>query len=112
MLVTKTLITAIPTNEEGKVVSWYIDFKYEKGTKGEADYHSNVFHKNIPAVRQKPSKTINNFTPKAEADWSKADIIAICPIALWDEVFDAQYDQVITNPEKERTENASYVIPD
>ena len=112
MAVTKTLINAIPTNEDGKVVSWYVDMQYEKGTKGEADYYSSVFHKNIPAVRQKPSKTINNFAPKAEADWSKADIIAICPIALWDEVFDAQYDQVITKPEKERTENTSYVIPD
>ena len=112
MSVTKTLIKAIPTNEEGKVVSWYIDFKYEKGTEGKADYHSNVFHKNIPAVRQKPSTTINNFPPKAEADWSKADIRAICPLALWDEVFDNQYDQVITNPEKEQTQNLSYVIPD
>ena len=112
MSVTKTMITAIPTNEEGKVVSWYIDMQYEKGTKGEADYHSNVFHKNIPAVRKKPSTTIENFTPKAESEWTKADIIAVCPIALWDEVFDNQYDLVITNPEKERTENVNYVIPD
>ena len=112
MSVTKTLITAIPTKEEGKVVNWYVDFKYEKGTEGEADYHSNVFHKNIPAVRQKPRKTINNFTPKAEADWSKADIIAICPLSHWDEAFEGQYDSVITNPDKEQSSNSNFVIPD
>ena len=112
MSVTKTLINAIPTSQDGKVISWYVDMQYEKGTKGEADYYSSVFHKNIPSVRKKPSTTINNFTPKAEADWSKADILAVCPIALWDEVFDNQYEQVITNPEKEKTSNADYVIPD
>jgi hypothetical protein len=112
MSITKTLINAIPTSEDGKVVSWYVDMQYEKGTEGNSDYFKSVFRKNIPSVRKKPSTTINNFTPKAEADWSKADILAVCPIALWDEVFDNQYEQVITNPEKEKTSNTDYVIPD
>ena len=112
MSVTKTLIDAVPTSEDGKVVSWYIDFKYEKGTKGEADYHSNVFHRTIESVKKKPSETITRFTPKPEAEWTKADIIAICPISQWDAAFEAQYDSVITNPDKEQSSNSNFVIPD
>ena len=112
MSVTKTLINAIPTSQDGKVISWYVDMQYEKGTEGNSDYFKSVFHKIIPSVRKKPSKTITKFTPKPEADWSKADILAICPFASWDEAFDAQYERVITNPEKEKTLNADYVIPD
>ena len=111
MSVTKTLINAVPVSEEGKVVSWYIDFKYEKGTKGEADYHSNVFHRIIESVKQKPSKTISIFTPKPEGEWTKADIIAVCPIEQWDAIFASQYDSVITNPPKEPVPNNEFVIP-
>ena len=56
-------------------------------------------------------KTITNFTPKAEADWTKKDLEDLCPTAKWDAVFASQYDSVITNPPKDPVPDNSYVIP-
>jgi len=115
MAVKKTLTGAIPSLEDGKVVHWRLTMKYEEGTEGQADYYTSDKSVTINAVETRPSLdgdvTTNNFTPKAEADWSKSDLEALCPTTQWDVVFASQYDSVITNPPKEPVPDNSYVIP-
>jgi hypothetical protein len=52
-----------------------------------------------------------NFTPKAEGEWTLAQLTALCPTGLWDTVFDSQYDSVITNPPDNPVADPNYVIP-
>jgi len=111
MAIKKTLIEAIPASEDGKVVRWSLTMKYEQGTEGEADYYTNDKSVNLRASETFGDKTITNFTPKAEADWSKSDLEALCPTTQWDAVFASQYDSVITNPPKDPVPDNSYVIP-
>ena len=112
MAVKKTLIGAVPSSKDGKVVRWDVRMKYEQGTEGQADYYTNDKNATIDATVDHPDgSTVTNFTPKAEKDWSKADIEAICPTAKWDAVFTSQYDSVITNPQVEPVADHSYQIP-
>ena len=111
MAIKKTLTGAVPSVLDGKVVLWDLTMKYEEGTKGEADYYANDKHVTVSATETIGGKTTTNFTPKAEADWSKSDLEALCPTAKWDEIFASQYDSVITNPPKEPVPDNSYVIP-
>ena len=112
MAVKKTLTEAIPSSTGGKVVSWELTMKYEQGTEGEADYYTSNKRAIINATDTKPDgSTANNFTAKAEADWTKKELEDLCPTAKWDEIFASQYDSVITNPPKEPVPDNSYVIP-
>ena len=111
MSVTKTLNVAVPYIEDGKVVRWDLGMKYEQGTEGQADYYKSNKSVNLNATETIGDKTATNFTPKAEADWSKSDLEALCPTAKWDAIFASQYDSVITNPPKEPVPDNSYVIP-
>tara|TARA_R100000908_G_C3720891_1_gene123685 strand:- start:68 stop:406 length:339 start_codon:yes stop_codon:yes gene_type:complete len=111
MAVKKTLTEAVPSVLDGKVVRWNFVMKYEEGTEGEADYYTNDKRVMINASETIGDKTITNFTPKAEADWTKKDLEDLCPTAKWDAVFASQYDSVITNPPKEPVPDNSYVIP-
>ena len=76
------------------------------------DARSNI---TLSASETRPSpdgdETINNFTPKAEGDWTKKDLEDLCPTAKWDEIFASQYDSVITNPSKDPVDNNDFVIP-
>ncbi len=112
MAVKKTLIGAVPSSKDGKVVRWDVRMKYEQGTEGQADYYANDKLATIDATKEHPNgSTITNFTPKAEGEWSKADIEAICPTAEWDAIFASQYDSVITNPTVNPESNNDFVIP-
>ena len=112
MAIKRTLTTARPYLEDSKVVRWELEMQYEQGTEGEADYYTNDKFATIDATKEHPNgSTITNFTPKAEKDWSKADIEAICPIAEWDVIFASQYDSVITNPTVNPESNNEFVIP-
>tara|TARA_R100001224_G_scaffold6221_1_gene3597 strand:+ start:2446 stop:2784 length:339 start_codon:yes stop_codon:yes gene_type:complete len=111
MAVKKTLIGAIPASEDGKVVRWDLVMKYEQGTEGEADYYTNDKRITIDASQKIGDVTTNNFTPKAEADWTKKELEDLCPTAKWDEIFASQYDSVITNPVKQPESNDEFVIP-
>ena len=112
MAIKKTLTRAIPASEGGKVVRWTLTMKYEQGTEGQADYYTNNKSTLINAVDKDPDgKDINNFTAKAEGDWTKKELEDLCPTAKWDEVFASQYDSVITNPTKEPVPDNDYVIP-
>ena len=111
MAIKRTLTKAVPSVLDGKVVVWNLTMQYEEGTEGEADYYTNNKSVNLNATETLGDITVNNFTPKAEADWSKSDLEALCPTAKWDEIFASQYDSVITNPPKEPVPDDSYVIP-
>jgi len=110
MAVTKTLTQAVPYNKNGKVEQWYFTMQYKQGSKAASPptYYESNFNVTIPAT---DSEENVNFTPKAEASWTKAELIALCPTARWDITFASQYDTVITNPPDLPVADKSYVIP-
>jgi len=107
MAVTKTLTGAIPYNKDSKVQQWNLAMKYEEGA--DATYYTSNFSVEIPATD--PVTGVVNFTPKAEASWTLAQLTALCPTAKWDNVFASQYDSVITNPPDDPVPDPDYVIP-
>ena len=112
MAVKKTLIQAVPGNEDGKVVRWNLEMKYEQGTEGQADYYTNTKRESVEATKtNSDGSTTSNFTPKAEGDWTKKELEDLCPIAKWDVIFASQYDSVITNPVKNPEPNNEFKIP-
>ena len=106
MAVTKTLTEAIPYNKDSKVQQWDFRMKYEEGA--DATYYTSTMIATILATN--PDGTVN-FTPKAEGEWTLAELTALCPIAMWDATFDSQYASVITNPSDVPVADPSYVIP-
>jgi len=104
MAVKKTLTGAVPSVLDGKVVLWDLTMKYEEGTEGQADYYTNEKSATLVAAD-------GDFTAKAEADWTKSELEALCPTTRWDAVFASQYDSVITNPTVDPVPDADYQIP-
>ncbi len=106
MAVTKTLTGAVPYNKDSKVQKWDFEMKYEEGA--DATYYTSNMRTTIPATD--PDGTVN-FTPKAEGEWTLAELTALCPISQWDNVFASQYDSVITNPPDNPVPDPGYQIP-
>ena len=111
MAIKKTLIEAVPSVLDGKVVRWDLTMKYEQGTEGKDDYYTNDKNATVDATETIGDTTKTNFTPKAEGSWSKSDLEGICPTAQWDAVFASQYDSVITNPTVDPVPNNEFAIP-
>ena len=114
MAVTKTLTTAVPYNLNSKVQKWDLGMTYNQGSKSASPptYYESSFSTSIPASYvDADGNTVNNFTPKAEGSWTLAQLTALCPVSLWDTVFDSQYDSVITNPPDNPVPDPDYVIP-
>jgi len=107
MAITKTLTGAIPYNKDGEVQRWDFEMKYEEGA--DATYYTSTMHTSIPATD--PISSVVNFTPKAEGEWTLAELTALCPVSQWDDIFDSQYDSVITNPPDDPVPDPDYVIP-
>ena len=104
MAITRTLEKAVPYNLNNKVEKWDLTMKYEEGTEGEADYYTNEKSATLVAAD-------GDFTAKAESDWTKSELEALCPTARWDEIFASQYDSVITNPPAQPVPDNDYQIP-
>ena len=104
MAITRTLVKAVPYNLNNKVEKWNLTMKYEEGTEGEADYYTN--EKSVDLVAAD-----GDFTAKAEGDWTKSELEALCPTARWDDIFASQYDSVITNPSVDPVPDTDYQIP-
>ena len=112
MAITRTLVKAVPYNLSNKVEKWELTMKYEEGTEGQADYYTNDKTVTIQATETEPGgETKNNFTAKAEGDWTKKELEDLCPTAKWDEIFASQYDSVITNPVTAPVPNNEFTIP-
>ncbi len=110
MAVTKTLTGAVPYNKDSKVQQWDFEMKYEEGA--DATYYTSSMITSIPASETLPDgSTQINFTPKAEGEWTLAQLIALCPTDIWDDIFDNQYDNVITNPPDVPVADPDFVIP-
>ena len=111
MAVTKTLTTAIPYNLNSKVQKWNLGMTYNQGSKSASPptYYESKFTVSVPATDEEGNV---NFTPKAEASWTLAELTALCPTSQWDDIFDSQYDSVITNPPDNPVPDPSYVIPE
>ena len=107
MAVTKTLTRAVPYNKDSKVEQWDFTMKYEKGE--DETYYTSNMRTSIPSTD--PVTGDANFTPKAENSWTLAELIALCPTSKWDNIFDSQYDSVITNPPDTPVPDPDYVIP-
>ena len=104
MAVTKTLTKAIPFEKNGKGVKWDLSMTYENDSEGDATYYTSSFNKERVADN-------GDFTAKAKADWTKAQLEALCPTSKWDVVFASQVDSVITNPVVTPVPDTDYSIP-
>ena len=105
MAVTKTFDTATPSISAGKVVEWELGSTYVNGVSGTDAYYVTEFSVTLKANN-------GDFVPKAEASWTRAQLLALLPTSQWDAVFASQVDSVITNPPAQPVPDNSYVIPE
>ena len=60
------------------------------------DYYKSQKNVTVYATETRPGpdgdETINNFTAKAEGEWTKKELEDLCPPAKWDAIFASQYD--------------------
>jgi len=109
MAITKTLTGAIPyENTSDEVERWELQVVYTQGTEGTADYYESSFSETVHA---EDDDGTTNFTELDKTAWSLADLLALCPISQWDDIFDSQYDSVITNPPEVCTPDNDFVVP-
>jgi len=98
MAVTKTVTRATPYEQDGNVVRWDVEIKYEDGE--EDTYFTSSFSNSINS--RGISDALGNreevFEERAKGEWTLAEITALVPTDQWDRVFARQYDSVITNP--------------
>ena len=74
-LARKGIAKATPTVDvDGNVIKWEVEYRY-----GHNGYQSTMRHEFEPTVL------------KAEGLWTQADLLAECPFAQWEAVFDSQY---------------------
>ena len=106
MTITKTLSEAVPYNKDSKVQQWDLQMKYEKGA--DATYYTMEMRATILAIA--PDDSVN-FTPKAEGEWTLAELTALCPTDKWDDTFDSMYASVITSPPDNPVADPDFVIP-
>ena len=112
MAVTKTLTKAVPSEKNSKVEEWQLEMTYENDSEGDATYYTSTFSTKVVATETDPEgNSVSNFTAKAKADWTKAQLEALCPTSKWDVVFASQVDSVITNPVVPPVPDTAYSIP-
>ena len=112
-MATITLTNATPyENTSDEVDRWELGVTYSQGTEGTSSYYKSSFSKSVHAEEtDSDGDTITNFTELDKTAWSLADLLALCPISQWDDVFDSQYDSVITNPPEVCIADNNFVVP-
>jgi len=113
MAVTKDLTKAIPTeNSSNQVTKWYLEYTYENDSEGDSTYYKKIFLTHVPQTDISPSGTsVTNFTLQAKGSFSKANLVALCPVSRWDSAFANMVDQAITNPAATTTVDESFSVP-
>jgi len=107
MAVTKQLTSAVPSISGGMVVEWEVGMTYTNGVSGDAEYYVSEF----TTVVNNDDDTIG-FGLSAESAWNtRAQLLELCPISNWDDVFVSQVESVF-NPPVQPVPDKSYVIPD
>ena len=110
MAITKTLTGATPyENTSDEIEHWELQVVYSQGTEGTADYYKSNFSCSVHAEDDDGN---TNFTELDKTAWSLADLLALCPTSHWDNIFDSQYDSVITNPPEVCTADNDFVVPE
>ena len=105
MAVTKAITKCVPyVNSSSKVDKWDIEMKYENDSEGDSTYYTSTFSTTV-------EQSVNGFTLKAKGSWTNANLVAICPVSLWDTVFASQVDSVITNPPVQSTPDQAFSVP-
>ena len=109
MAVTKTITNCTPyVNGNNKVDKWDITMKYENDN----TYYTSTFNTTVNQTDTDASgNTITNFTLKAKGSWTNANLVALCPVSQWDEIFASQVDSVITNPPTVSTPDNDFNVP-
>ena len=109
MAVTKDLTRAIPYEDtSNKVAKWVLEYTYENDSEDDATYYKSVFNE---IVEQEDARGNVNFALQTKEEFSKADLVALCPVSRWDSVFASQVDSVITNPVIQPVADESFNIP-
>ena len=108
MAVTKALTKAIPYSKSSKVQEWDLEYTYENDSEGDATYYTSTFNTHVDATDSQGNVV---FPPKAKGSWTKAQIVALCPVTHWDTVFASQVSSVITSPVVPPTPDDSFSIP-
>ena len=109
MAVTKTITKCTPyVNSNSKVDKWSITMKYENDSEGDSTYYTSTFNIIVPQLDEDGNA---NFTLKAKSSWTNANLVAICPVSRWDEIFASQVDSVITNPPTVSTPDQAFSVP-
>ena len=113
MAVTKTITSCTPyVNSSSKVDKWDIEMTYVNDSEGEATYYTSTFATTVNQTdTDLDGSTTTNFTLKAKGSWTNANLVAICPVSQWDEIFASQVDSVITNPPAESTPDQAFSVP-
>ena len=112
-MATTTLTSAVPyENTNDEIERWELGVTYTQGTEGTSDYYESSFSYSVEAEEtDSTGTTTTNFTELDKTAWSLADLLALCPTSHWDDIFDSQYDSVITNPPEVCTPDNDFVIP-
>ena len=109
MAVTKAITKCVPfVNSNSKVDQWDITMTYKNDSEGDATYYTSNFQKVISQLDEDGNAV---FTLKAKGSWTNAQLVAICPVSHWDDVFASQVDSVITNPPVYSQPDTDFNIP-
>ena len=117
MAVTKDLTKAVPyENSSNQVVKWDLQYTYENDSEGDSTYYKRIFNTSVKQVSARPNISgvignVTNFTLQAKGSFSKADLVALCPVSAWDSVFTDLVDTLITNPVASKTADRSFSVP-
>tara|TARA_R100000988_G_C3959794_1_gene145557 strand:+ start:357 stop:698 length:342 start_codon:yes stop_codon:yes gene_type:complete len=112
MAVTKKLVKTIPYVKSSKVDKWHLEMQYENDSEGDATYYTSTFDVDVNASDTDSNGNVtNNFTKAAKSSFSNADLVALCPVSLWDAVFASQVESVITSPPSEPVPDDSFPVP-
>ena len=106
MAVTKELTSAVPFISGGNVVEWEVGMTYTNGVSGDEQYYTYDYFNNVSN-----NDDTYGFGLSAESDWNtQSQLLALCPVSEWDDLFEAQV-QFVFNPPIKPEPDTSYVIP-
>ena len=111
MAVIRTVTSATPHEQDGNVVRWDVEVKYEDGE--EDTYFTSSFSNSINSrgISDVMGNREEVFEEKAKGEWTLAEITALARTDHWDKVFALQYDSVITNPPVIPIADSAFELP-
>ena len=106
MAVTKELTSAVPSLSGGKVVEWLVGMTYTNGVSGDEKYYVYDYF-----TSPQSSDPTHGFGLSAESAWNtRAQLLELCTVSIWDDAFQAQLQYVFNEPPSP-IPDPSYVIP-